>query len=154
MPNYKVTDPKTGVTLTLTGDSPPTEQELNNIFSTYQIEPERSLGEQVVGGLETAATIASGALAEPIAGVAGIAQSLNPFADEGAGAEAVKSTQEALTYQPRTEAGQESLQATGEALKPVGDFFQDIESGLGDYAFEKLEAQHLQQQPQQPQRLF
>ena len=137
MPNYKVTDPKTGVTLTLTGDSPPTEQELNNIFSTYQIEPERSLGDQVVGGLETAATIASGALAEPIAGVAGIAQSLNPFADEGAGAEAVKATQEALTYQPRTQAGQESLQATGEALKPVGDFFQDIESGLGDYAFEK-----------------
>lgn len=99
--------------------------------------PESSIGEQIVGGLETAATIASGAIAEPIAGVAGIAQSLNPFADEGAGAEAVKATQEALTYQPRTEAGQESLQATGEALKPVGDFFQDIESGLGDYAFEK-----------------
>lgn len=137
MPNYKVTDPKTGVTLTLTGDSPPTEQELNQIFSKYQVKTERSLGEQVVGGLETAATIASGAVAEPLAGIAGIAQSINPFADEGAGSGAVKATQEALTYQPRTGAGQESLQTTGEALRPVGDFFQDLESGLGDYALEK-----------------
>lgn len=32
MPTYKVTDPKTGVTLKLTGDSPPTEAELEQIF--------------------------------------------------------------------------------------------------------------------------
>lgn len=119
------------------GDTEAAQLFADRIKRLQLAQPERSLGEQVIGGLETAATIASGALAEPIAGVAGIAQSLNPFADEGAGAEAVKATQEALTYQPRTEAGQESLQATGETLKPVGDFFQDIESGLGDYAFEK-----------------
>lgn len=119
------------------GDAEAAQLFADRIKRLQLAEPERSLGEQVVGGLETAATIASGAVAEPISGLAGIAQSLNPFADEGAGAEAVKATQEALTYQPRTESGQESLQATGEALKPVGDFFQDIESGLGDYAFEK-----------------
>ncbi|QDP50450.1 MAG: putative DNA transfer protein [Prokaryotic dsDNA virus sp.] len=117
------------------GDTEAAQLFADRIKRLQLAQPERSIGEQVVGGLETAATIASGALAEPIAGVAGIAQSLNPFADEGAGAEAVKATQEALTYQPRTEVGQESLQATGEALKPVGDFFQDIESGLGDYAY-------------------
>lgn len=33
MPTYKVTDPSTGRTLRLTGDSPPTEEELNSIFS-------------------------------------------------------------------------------------------------------------------------
>lgn len=33
MPTYKVTDPSTGKTIRLTGDSPPTEQELNDIFS-------------------------------------------------------------------------------------------------------------------------
>ena len=33
MPNYTVTDPQTGQSATLTGDSPPTEQELNDIFS-------------------------------------------------------------------------------------------------------------------------
>jgi hypothetical protein len=33
MPQYKVTDPQTNRTLTLTGDSPPTEGELNKIFA-------------------------------------------------------------------------------------------------------------------------
>jgi hypothetical protein len=36
MPTYRVTDPQTGKTLRLTGDSPPTEQELTEIFSQYQ----------------------------------------------------------------------------------------------------------------------
>ena len=34
MPQYKVTDPTTGRTVTLTGDSPPSEQELEQIFSS------------------------------------------------------------------------------------------------------------------------
>lgn len=40
MPTYKVTDPTTGKTITLTGDSPPTEQELTEIFaSVHQSAP-------------------------------------------------------------------------------------------------------------------
>ena len=35
MPTYRVTDPDTGVTLRLTGDSPPTEAELEEIFAQY-----------------------------------------------------------------------------------------------------------------------
>lgn len=34
MPTYRVTDPTTGKTVKLTGDSPPTEQELEEIFSS------------------------------------------------------------------------------------------------------------------------
>lgn len=34
MPTYKVTDPNTGKTVRLTGDSPPTESELNDIFGS------------------------------------------------------------------------------------------------------------------------
>lgn len=34
MPTYRVTDPKTGKTVSLTGDSPPTEQELEQVFAT------------------------------------------------------------------------------------------------------------------------
>lgn len=44
MPTYKVTDPQTGRTLRLTGDSPPTEQELNEVFSQYQ--PKQAVSEQ------------------------------------------------------------------------------------------------------------
>lgn len=36
MPKYRVTDPDSGKTLELTGDSPPSEQELNDIFGQFQ----------------------------------------------------------------------------------------------------------------------
>lgn len=39
MPTYKITDPETGVTLKLTGDSPPTEQEMVDLFSQYAKQP-------------------------------------------------------------------------------------------------------------------
>lgn len=37
MPRYKITDPNTGKTFKITGDSPPSEQELNDIFSSSGI---------------------------------------------------------------------------------------------------------------------
>lgn len=99
-------------------------------------ETETSLADDIIGGAEVAASLVSGAVAEPISGIAGIAQSLNPFADEGAGADAVKATQEALTYQPRTDAGQQMQQSVGEALKPVGEAIQGAEKYLGDTAYD------------------
>lgn len=93
-------------------------------------------GVDVRGGLEAAATIGSAAIAEPVAGVAGIAQSINPLAEQGAGASAVEATREALTFQPRTTGGQESLQAVAEAVEPVGEAFSAAEQFLGDKTFE------------------
>ncbi len=90
-----------------------------------QQQPEPTLGEQIGGGLETAATMVSGAIAEPIAGLAGIVQSLNPFADEGAGAQAVEATREALTYQGG-DTSQEQLKAIGETLVPVGNALSNV----------------------------
>jgi hypothetical protein len=95
-----------------------------------------SVGDIAERILEPAATIATGAIAEPVAGIAGIAQSINPFAEPGAGARAVEATRGALTFQPRTEAGQAGLEAVGEALQPVGEAIQSVERGLGDVAFE------------------
>jgi hypothetical protein len=97
---------------------------------------ESSIGDQVIGGLENVASVVSGAVAEPIAGIAGITQSVNPFAEEGAGARAVEATREALTYQPRTEEGQEQQQAIGEALQPVGEAISTAERFLGDNVLE------------------
>lgn len=34
MPTYKIKDPQSGKTIRITGDSPPTEQELNQIFAS------------------------------------------------------------------------------------------------------------------------
>ncbi len=90
--------------------------------------------------IEPAAAMISGAAAEPIAGLAGIAQAVNPFAEEGAGARAVEETREALTYEPRTEEGKAGLQAVGEFLKPVAEAFQGFEKYLGDETFESTKS--------------
>jgi hypothetical protein len=76
-------------------------------------------------------------LAEPIAGLAGIFQTLNPFADEGAGAQAVEATREALTFQPRSQEGKIALQDIGEAapVKAFVDTLTGLEKTLGDAGF-------------------
>ncbi|MFK5949859.1 MAG: hypothetical protein QM500_13940 [Methylococcales bacterium] len=89
-------------------------------------------GQQALGVLENVGSLASGAIAEPLAGLAGIAQAINPFAEEGAGASAVKATRDALTIKPKTEAGQAQQQAIGETLAPVGKALSTAESFLGD----------------------
>lgn len=90
------------------------------------------------GIIEPAAALISGAIAEPLAGLAGIASSAGRAIglDVPTGGEAVEATREALTFQPRTESGQESIQAVGEALAPVGEALSGAEDFLGDKTFE------------------
>ena len=99
---------------------------------TTDIPGDTGAGFAGAGIIEPAATIISGAVAEPIAGIAGIAQAINPFADPGAGARAVEATREALTIQPKTEAGRESLGTIAETIKPVADVLSAAETFLGD----------------------
>ena len=143
MPTYLVKDPDTGRSVKLTGDSPPTEQELNEIFANLPrqarqpVEPaqsEPSFGEQLQGGLEAAATIGSSIVAEPLAGLAGIGAALNPFNEEGAGARAVESTREALTFEPTLPGAQAALSRTAEAVQPAAEFLQQREKNLGEFA--------------------
>jgi hypothetical protein len=91
------------------------------------------------GFIEPAATLISGAIAEPLAGLAGLGRAAfapSPEAAVERGKEAVQTTREALTFQPRTEAGQESLEAVGGVLEPVGRVLQEAETFLGDETFE------------------
>ncbi len=107
------------------GDSPPGWKPVS--APEAEVSEERGLLETVAreygGALETGASIASGMVAEPVAGLAGIAQSVNPFAEPGAGARAVEDVQSAMTYEPRLEEGQRNLQAIGEPIQAVGEFF-------------------------------
>jgi hypothetical protein len=93
---------------------------------------EVTLGGELLGGAEGALSLASGAIAEPLAGIVGVAQSLNPFAEEGAGARAVEATREALTYQPRTESGQEAIADVAGVVEPVIEKVQEFKQYLGD----------------------
>lgn len=82
MPTYQVTDPSSGRTLRLTGDSPPTDAELEQIFAEYgaqqepsalsleapgtqmqeqaPAQPEYGIGDRLKGAAEAAATIGTG----------------------------------------------------------------------------------------------
>lgn len=64
MPTYKITDPSSGKTLKLTGDSPPTEQELNDIFSGVSKDNSNQttqLQMPAQQNIDTAALVAGGA---------------------------------------------------------------------------------------------
>ncbi len=99
MPVYLVKDPQTGQSVKLTGDSPPTEQELNDIFSSLPrvqaqpqvsaqnidvpaggagpafperpAQPERTFGETLTGLGEAALTTATGATGGALGFLAG-----------------------------------------------------------------------------------
>lgn len=86
------------------------------------------------GFIEPAATLISGAIAEPVAGIAGLAKTITSGPE--AGAETIEAVRKGLTFQPRTEAGQQVLGAVGGALEPVGRVLQEAETFLGDETFE------------------
>lgn len=140
---FEVTDPQSGRTIELEGDSAPTEAELIEIFDNLppiqaaDATPEVEAGESTTRGrLEALATILTSLIAEPAAGAAGVAATLIPGGEPGVGEAVVEGVREALTFQPRTEAGQESLEAVGEFVEPVGKVFTDAEKALGDATFD------------------
>lgn len=76
----------------------------------------RPLAKELFGGLETIATIGSGILAEPAAGIAGLGTLALTGGDAEAAEAVVSGTREALTIQPESPTGQRFVQQTGEAV--------------------------------------
>lgn len=73
-----------------------------------------------VGLLEMLVAVGTGMAREWYAGIEGLSATVNPFEEEGAGADVVRDIQENVpTYSPRTESGQRQLGA-------VGGFVEDI----------------------------
>lgn len=90
-------------------------------------------------GIDVAKTFGSPILAEPIAGLAGIATQniLNPIPSPQERAENVAATREALTYEPQTPEGQELASGVSERLKPFMDLVNSIRQKTGDYVYDK-----------------
>lgn len=86
---------------------------------------------QPTPGAEIAATLATGAVAEPLAGLAGIVGTILP-GEPGQGARFVEKTREALQYQPKTEGAKEILGAVGKVAEKI----PDVGKKLGDFTFE------------------
>ena len=90
-------------------------------------------GAERSGIADAALTLATGAAAEPVAGLAGIAAI--PFVGSEAG-DVVNRVRDLLTMQPKTEEGQQALQKVGEFLRPLTDALADAEDSLGDAGYE------------------
>jgi len=101
-------------------------------------QPPQEEGGIVSRFLEPAATFISGAIAEPFAGFAGIAQPVNPFTVAQTPTEAVEQTRETLTFQPRTIQGKIGLQSVAEfpPIKAFIEGLQQSEKFLGDIGFD------------------
>jgi len=102
--------------------------------SAVNINPLQSQTDALMSVFEPAATMITGAIAEPIAGLAGIAAQIIPGGRRGG--EAVEATREALTFQPRTPAGQRGLEAVGKFLEPVSKVFTAAEDALANKTME------------------
>ena len=132
---FMVTDPDSGRKVRLTGASPPTEAELDQIFSTLPPLREPTPREKTIGALETGAVVASSVLAEPAAGIAGLATGVLTQ-DPAAAAAVVEGVRERLTLEPRTQEAQENIQAIGEMIAPVGALLTGAEDVLGEATLE------------------
>lgn len=128
MPVYEVTDPNTGKTLEIEGDSPPTEEELEQVFAA-QSDPD-FIG---AGVIEPAMAVASGIKNTVQGGLEGLAQAANPFAEEYAGAEAVIE-QQGQAYTPKTQAGREGMQTLNDLMQKGVDIVNFPISGIGGIA--------------------
>lgn len=175
MPTYQVTDPQSGRVLRLTGDTPPTDADLDEIFAQYRQEPsalsleapgteiqgqapaapDRSLGERIAGGAETALALGSGMTTGLVGAGLGTIRGLGESVLSGQhgtqqGADLVERRamqgMESLTYAPRTETGQQYTAGAAEAIAPlatVAPVFPGVSgaaAGSGRAATQAIEA--------------
>lgn len=108
-----------------------------------QREASRGMLDRAEGLAESGAAVLSGLGSSVLGGLAGTLAAANPFGNEGGGAQVSQAIQEALTYQPRGEAGQEYLQNVATAANsPAAGIMglYDLASGKGlDAAVDTIE---------------
>lgn len=118
------------------GDIALEEKALNQLIALQQqpqpepiTEPQAADSFPGAGIIEPALAIASGAVAEPLAGLAGIAAGVIPGV-EGAGAQAVEATRQAIQLTPETPEGQANLEKLGGLVQAGIDLANYPISGL------------------------
>lgn len=99
-----------------------------NLFAE---EKQFSTGEKVVGVGEAALSMASSLPAQAIAGLASMSPLAIPFNDGKPGTR-TQEISDALTYQPRSEAGQAAQQNVAEKFGPIVEKLSGLEDFLGD----------------------
>ena len=133
MPTYLVTAPS-GRKLKITGDAPPSKEQLDTMFAKYDVQQERTFGEQAGGVMDAVATAVTGTLAQPVAGIAGLARTITQGPE--AGAARVAELQDRLTFKPSA-IGAEYLQdvANLPVIKQAGEVMDRGSQQLGDLTY-------------------
>ena len=86
--------------------------------------------------VRTVTSIRSSIVAEPLAGLYGLATLAGTVGDFDKAAQAVETARESLTYSPETVGAQQNLKTVGDFLAPVGEAFESVSSGAGDTVYE------------------
>jgi len=87
------------------------------------------------GPVEAAASVATGTVGEVAGGLTGLA-TLGVTGDEQAAVHVQNETRDALTFQPRGQAGKGVLESLGTVLAPIGEAVEGARKATGDAAFE------------------
>ena len=78
---------------------------------------------------ENTLMLGSQMIAEPLAGLTGMGQAMNPFAEEGAGAAAVQKVRDWLTYTPKSKRAKASQAEFAEFIEPVTEVIDKARFG-------------------------
>ena len=89
---------------------------------------EPTLGQEVIGGLETAGAIVTGAVAEPIAGLVGLITS--PFVGVEQATKNIEAVRDAITLDIRTDVGKRNIKVVGDLVEKGVDLANIPLSGL------------------------
>lgn len=95
---------------------------------------EPSFIESGLGVLEAGLALATGGVAEPTAGFGGVARATTAGPEEAT--KTIEQIREGLTFQPRTEAGRETLATVRGILEPVAETFEAAAKFSGDKVFD------------------
>ncbi len=155
MGSWDIQDPETGQILKIDSDDSvaPTEKEIEELFTNFYALPEKEQARishdqepvleadkerglffplnEAAGAMELIGAVSTAMLREAGAGIAGIAQAVNPFAEAGAGAEAVEAVQGLPTYTPQTPTGQRNVAALGGAIEGVSGAINEAVAPMG-----------------------
>lgn len=140
MPTYEVTDPDTGKTLRLSGDTPPSEQEIQQVFNEYYgspseptkpTPPPKEEGGVLEGAGEALQSVGANFIGSVGAGLGGIYELIRT-GDADKAAEAVKGMQQEISqrFAPETQRGEDYLEAGGEVAEAAGGVIKTAPSML------------------------
>ncbi|NTU49469.1 MAG: hypothetical protein HGA87_00990 [Desulfobulbaceae bacterium] len=115
------------------GYAQPTPKDVRKESLIEEAKKRPSLWKKIQYFVEPLASMATSAIATPVAGIAGIATL--PFGVQTS--EDVIKSIEGLAYKPSSEQGKEGMRDLGELLKPVGETYESVKTGIGDPILEK-----------------